>query len=161
MLYSIGEAAETVGLSAYTLRYYDKEGLLPMVERSASGIRIFKEGDLGWLKLIECLKASGLSIKEIKQYIDWSMEGNSTLEQRRDLFYARKKAVEAQMAELQKTLNAVSYKCWFYDTAVEAGDDAIPRHMKPEEMPPKIRKMREESGLFEYKDGTESVYKEF
>ncbi len=149
MLYSIGEAAAIAGVSAYTLRYYDKEGLLPMVERSSGGIRMFQEGDFGWLRLIECLKASGLSIKEIKQYIDWYMEGDSTLEQRRQLFYSRKAAVEKQMAELQRTLDAVTYKCWFYDTAVAAGSESVPRNMKPEELPPDIRKLREKSGLFD------------
>lgn len=147
-LYSIGEAAEKTGLSAYTLRYYDKEGLLPMVERSSGGIRLFRESDFGWLRLIECLKASGLSIKEIKQYIDWYMEGDSTLEQRRSLFYSRKKAVEEQIAQLQKTLNAVTYKCWFYDTAVQAGSEEAVQNMRPEELPPEIRRLREESGLF-------------
>ncbi len=156
MLYSIGEAAEKTGLSTYTLRYYDKEGLLPMVERSSGGVRMFKENDFGWLRLIECLKASGLSIKEIKQYIDWYMEGDSTLEQRRYLFYNRKRAVEEQMAKLQKTLNAVSYKCWFYDTAVQAGSEEVPKKLRPEELPPEILRLREESGLFEEKESADS-----
>lgn len=156
MLYSIGEAAEKTGLSTYTLRYYDKEGLLPMVERSSGGVRMFKENDFGWLRLIECLKASGLSIKEIKQYIDWYMEGDSTLEQRRNLFYNRKRAVEEQMAKLQKTLNAVSYKCWFYDTAVQTGSEEVPKKLRPEELPPEILRLREESGLFEEKESADS-----
>lgn len=151
MSYSIGETAKIMGLSTYTLRYYDKEGLLPLVERSLNGIRIFRESDLAWLRIIECLKASGLSIKEIKQYIDWYMEGDSTLEERRQLFYSRKAAVEAQMAELQKTLNAVTYKCWFYDTAVAAKSEDALKLMKPEDIPPEIRQLKESSGLFESK----------
>ena len=117
---------------------------------------MFKENDFGWLRLIECLKASGLSIKEIKQYIDWYMEGDSTLEQRRNLFYNRKRAVEEQMAKLQKTLNAVSYKCWFYDTAVQAGSEEVPKKLRPEELPPEILRLREESGLFEEKESADS-----
>ncbi len=149
MQYSIGQVAQKMGISAYTLRYYDKEGLLPFVARSSSGVRVFQEDDFAWLRLIECLKTSGLSIKEIKQYIDWYMEGDSTLEQRRQLFYLRKAAVEKQMEALQKTLNAVSYKCWFYDTAVAAGSEEIPQKMKQEDLPPEIRRMKAESGLFD------------
>lgn len=148
MYYSIGQAAKKIGLSAYTLRYYDKEGLLPMVERSESGLRIFTEDDFGWLRLIECLKASGLSIKEIKQYIDWYMEGDSTLEKRRQLFYSTKAAVEKQIADLKRTLNMVTYKCWFYDTAVAAGTEDAVINMCPEQIPERIKKLKEESGLY-------------
>ena len=63
MQYSIGQVAQKMGISAYTLRYYDKEGLLPFVARSSSGVRVFQEDDFAWLRLIECLKTSGLSIK--------------------------------------------------------------------------------------------------
>jgi DNA-binding transcriptional MerR regulator len=141
-MYSIGEAAQKIGVSSSTLRYYDKEGLLPMVERSSGGIRVFKESDFEWLKLIECLKATGMPIKDIKQFIDWFMEGDSTLEQRRDMFYERKKAVEAQMKELQKTLDTIKYKCWYYDTAVEAGTADVPKNMKFDEYPEKIRELK-------------------
>lgn len=148
MVYSISQAAAKMNVSAYTLRYYDKEGLLPMVERRGGGIRVFNDNDFGWLRLIGCLKASGLSIKEIKQYIDWAMEGDSTLEKRREMFYARKKAVEEQMAELQKTLNTVTYKCWFYDTAVAAGTESAPKNTKFKDMPEEIQKAYKESNLY-------------
>lgn len=62
-----------------TLRYYDMEGLMPFVERPPSGNRLFKESDLSDLKVIECLKATGMPIKEIKNFIDWCSEGDATL----------------------------------------------------------------------------------
>ncbi len=110
MVYSISQAAKKMNLSTYTLRYYDKEGLLPMIERSNNGVRVFKEEDLEWLRLIHCLKASGMPIKEIKQFLDWQQEGDSTLEKRRNLFYQRKAIIEQQIADLEKTLNSVKYK---------------------------------------------------
>lgn len=79
MYYSIGEAAQRMHLSAPTLRYYDKEGLLPFVDPSAGGARMFKESDFEWLRLIECLKSTGMPIRDIKQFIDWYMEGDTTL----------------------------------------------------------------------------------
>ena len=86
MSYSIGEAAKMVGLTAHTLRFYDKEGLLPFVRKTSSGLRAFTESDIEWLKIIECLKGTGLPLKQIKQYIDWCMEGDATIPQRLNMF---------------------------------------------------------------------------
>lgn len=69
--YSISEVAKELNLTAYALRYYDKEGLMPFVERTSSGTRLFKESDIDALKIIECLKSTGMPIKEIKNFIDW------------------------------------------------------------------------------------------
>ena len=132
MYYTIGEAAQRMHLSAPTLRYYDKEGLLPFVDRSAGGARMFKESDFEWLRLIECLKSTGMPIRDIKQFIDWYMEGDTTLPQRRDMFYERRRAVEAQIEALQATLDMIDYKCWYYDTAVAAGSSRALQTLKPE-----------------------------
>ena len=70
MEYSISEAAERFGITAHTLRFYDKEGLLPFVDRGAGGRRIFKDGDLGWLRIIECLKETGMPIRGIRNYLE-------------------------------------------------------------------------------------------
>lgn len=142
MTYTIQAAAARIGVAPSTLRYYDKEGLLPFVDRSSSGIRMFKPSDLEWLHLIECLKATGMSIKQIKQFIDLYQEGDATLEPRRDMFYQRKEAVEQQMAALQKTLDFITYKCWFYDTAVAAGSVEVAQSIKLEDMPEDIRKRK-------------------
>jgi DNA-binding transcriptional MerR regulator len=129
--YIIGEAAERLGLTAPTLRYYDKEGLLPYVDRSASGIRMFKEADFEWLRLIECLKATGMPIRDIRRFIDWNMQGDSTLGLRRDMFHERKRIVEAQIETMKKTLDMIEYKCWYYDVAAEAGTCDAVKNMKP------------------------------
>lgn len=142
MYYSIGEAAQRMHLSAPTLRYYDKEGLLPFVDRSAGGARMFKESDFEWLRLIECLKSTGMPIRDIKQFIDWYMEGDTTLPQRRDMFYARKRAVEAQIEMLQATLDMIDYKCWYYDTAVAAGSSRALQALKPEELPVEVSRLK-------------------
>ncbi|MGE7603397.1 MerR family transcriptional regulator [Peribacillus sp. NPDC097675] len=125
--YSISEAATELNLTVYTLRYYDKEGLLPFLERTPSGTRVFKESDIDVLKIIECLKATGMPIKEIKQFIDWCTDGDSTLEKRSNLFLERKAIVEAQMEELKKTLEIIDHKCLYYKTALEAGTEDIHR----------------------------------
>ena len=142
MYYTIGEAAQRMHLSAPTLRYYDKEGLLPFVDRSAGGARMFKESDFEWLRLIECLKSTGMPIRDIKQFIDWYMEGDTTLPQRRDMFYERRRAVEAQIEALQATLDMIDYKCWYSDTAVAAGSSRALQTLKPEELPEEVSRLK-------------------
>ena len=125
MNYSIGQAAAKMGLTAHTLRYYEKEGLLPFVKKSGSGLRVFTESDLGWLVMIECLKGVGMPLKGIKQYIDWFIEGDSTLEKRLQMFKEQKANLEAQMAQLQKHMNKINYKINLYSKAVEKGSLAL------------------------------------
>ncbi|XRG79357.1 MerR family transcriptional regulator [Rossellomorea sp. GAMAL-10_SWC] len=123
--YSISEVAKELNLTVYALRYYDKEGLMPFVERTTSGIRVFKESDIEALKVIECLKATGMPIKEIKNFIEWCSDGDSTLQQRYDMFLERKASVEAQMEELKRTMEIIQHKCSYYKTALEAGTEEI------------------------------------
>jgi DNA-binding transcriptional MerR regulator len=123
--YSISEVAKELNLTPYTLRYYDKEGLMPFVERTHSGNRLFKESDIGALKVIECLKSTGMPIKEIKNFIDWCSDGDSTLQQRYDMFIDRKAIVEAQIEELKKTMEVIEYKCSYYKSALDAGTEDI------------------------------------
>ncbi|MDP4106948.1 MAG: MerR family transcriptional regulator [Bacillota bacterium] len=123
--YSISEVAKELNLTIYTLRYYDKEGLMPFVERTQNGTRLFKESDISALKVVECLKSTGMPIKEIKTFIDWCSEGDSTLQERYDMFLERKASVEAQMAELKKTMEVIEYKCLYYKTALDAGTEEI------------------------------------
>lgn len=121
MGYSIGQVAKKMGLTAHTLRYYEKEGLLPFVQKTASGLRVFSENDIGWLVMIECLKGTGMTLKGVKQYIDWYIEGDSTLQKRLDMFKQQKIKLEEQMAQLQKHLEKIDFKIAFYTEAVAKG----------------------------------------
>lgn len=123
--YTIKETAEILGLSVSTLRYYDKEGLLPFVHRSESGYRIFNDGDIGLLRMIECLKRTNMPIKEIRQFTNWLVEGDSTLTERYEMFLERKRAVNEQIAKLQKALEVIDHKCKYYKAAIEAGTEAV------------------------------------
>lgn len=125
MPYGIKDVAEKLNLSVPTIRYYDKEGLLPFIERKESGYRVFNEGDVQLLKIIECMKKTGMQLKDIKKFVDYVKEGDSSLRKRYELFEQRRKAVTEQMAELQKSLDLIEYKCWYYKTAVEAGTEKV------------------------------------
>ena len=143
MLYTIGDVSEKTGLPAPTLRYYDKEGLLPFVNRGNGGIRKFQDTDLEWLRMIECLKASGLQIKDIKRYIDLTVQGDSTIEERRKMFYKQIERVKRDMWALQNTLDMLTYKCWYYDTAAALGSVEAVKEIPLGEMPENIRKLKE------------------
>ncbi len=130
MAYTIKQAAELLGLTTVTLRYYDKEGLLPFMQRSASGYRMFSDDDIAMLRIIECLKKTGMPIKDIRQFCEWVQAGDDSLRERHKMFLERKQVVEEQMADLQKTLDLINHKCWYYETALEAGTERI--HFKGE-----------------------------
>lgn len=135
MPYTIKQAAELMNLTPVTLRYYDKQGLLPFMERRESGYRIFSDADIAMLRVIECLKKSGMSIKDIRQFSEWVLMGDDSLQERYEMFLERKKAVEAQIAELQKTLDFINHKCWYYETAIEAGTEKIHFKEQSEKLP--------------------------
>ena len=121
MAYTVGEMARRLGVPASTIRYYDKEGLLPFVGRSSGGIRVFTEKDFEWLRIIECLKKTGMSLKDIREYIELAMQGDETIARRLELFRKQRTVLETRMAELQQTMDTLDYKCWFYETAAARG----------------------------------------
>lgn len=127
MTYTISQVAEITGLSAYTLRYYDKEGLLPFLEKDKNGIRVFKDSDLEALALISCMKETGMSIKDLRTFMELCTQGDSSLEKRLEIIKAHKIKVDEQMAKLRKHMEKINYKLWYYTTAVEAGTEAVHR----------------------------------
>ena len=124
MTYRISEVAEKMGVSAYTLRYYDKEGLLPFVDR-VNGRRVFKDEDFAWLKVVNCLKNTGMPIREIQRYLELCSRGDDSLEDRLQMMLDQKKAVEEHMRLLEENMKELDYKIWYYRTAVEAGTEDI------------------------------------
>ena len=138
-MFTIGQISEMFKLPISTLRYYDREGLFPHIQRH-SGIRQFGDVEVETLRVIECLKASGLEIREIKQFMEWTTLGSATYAQRKQLFEARKAAVEKEMRALQKTLDMLKYKCWYYETAIKDGNEDRIREMLPDRLPPQIQK---------------------
>ena len=143
MYYTVGQMAKKMNVAPSTLRYYDKEGLLPFVERSNGGIRVFSDNDWQWLSIIECLKKSGLPIRDIKNFIDWCMEGDSTIDQRLELMEHQRELVKKQISQMQETLELLNYKCWYYETAKAAGTCRIHDEIPDDEVPPALLKARD------------------
>lgn len=125
MNYTIKQVAEKMGITVTTLRYYDKEGLLPFVDKKPNGTRVFKDEDFEGLAMITCMKNSGTPIKDIKIYMDLCEEGDSTLKERLEFFCERKEVVQRQIDELNKVMENINHKVWYYETAIESGTEAI------------------------------------
>ena len=143
-MYTIGQVSEMFDLPISTLRYYDKEGFFPNLVRKGN-IRYFSNNEIEALRLIECLKKSGLGIKDINQFFTWVSQGSSSFEKRKELFEARKLAVEAEIKNLQKTLSLLEFKCWYYSKAMEDGTEEYIREMLPDKLPSDIQKLYDAS----------------
>ena len=143
-MYTIGQVSEMFDVAVASLRYYDKEGLFPNLER-AGNIRRFGEGELELLRVIECLKKTGLEIKDIKRFVDMVQEGPSTYAERRQLFETRKARTEQEIARLQKALAMVKFKCWYYETAQNDGGEERLTKMIPDGLPKDIRELYDQA----------------
>ena len=141
-MYSIGQVAEMFGLPISTLRYYDKQGLFPNMER-VSGIRRFSEQEIEALRVIECLKKAGMEIRDIKQFMDWCVEGPSTYPQRKAMFEDRKAHMEAEIAHMNRALDMLKFKCWYYEQAIKDGSEDRLKALFPDRLPKEIQRAYE------------------
>ena len=139
-MHNIGEVSKMLNISISTLRYYDKEGLLLELERDKSGIRKFSEKNIQALKVIECLKKSGLQIKEIKEFMYWCSLGDQTILNRKNMFFKQRENVIKQIKELESTLNMLNYKCWYYTKALEDGTEKRVKNITLNDIPDEIKK---------------------
>lgn len=127
MSYTISQVAQMMGVTPSTLRYYDKEGLLPNVKR-VNGIRVFEDADFPWLRILNCLKGTGMPIRQIKKYVDLCAEGDATLEQRYAIIKEQRQHVLDQIEQLNFYLKELDYKDWYYQEAIKAGTEKAVYH---------------------------------
>ncbi len=115
MGYSIGQVAEIVGLTTYTLRYYEKEGLLPQIKRNENGIRVFSEDDIFWIDLVRCLRDTEMQISDIKYIINLSHKGEHTIPERKEILQEHRKKIVMKINELQKYIGKIDKKLEWYE----------------------------------------------
>lgn len=143
MTYSISEIAEKMGISVHTLRFYDKQGLLPFVERK-NGRRVFKDEDFTWLRVLNCMKNTGMPLKEIREYMELCKLGDVSLKERQEIILKQKAALEEQINFLQYNLKELNYKVWYYEKAIEAGTERVHEGhscnptLEPDEIPKEV-----------------------
>ena len=142
MSYTIGQVANMMNVTTSTLRFYDKEGLLPFVERTNGGIRLFSDTDIEWLRIIECLKKAKMPIEDIRTYIDLARKGDGTIKERLEIFIKQKEKLQKELEELKATMKVLDYKVWFYQKADELHSTSEVSNMKEEDIPEEFRETR-------------------
>ena len=141
-MYTIGQVADMFGLPVSTLRYYDKQGLFPELERT-SGIRRFGDTELEALRVIECLKKAGMEIKDIRLFMEWCTEGPSTYPKRKAMFEERRAHMESEIANMNRALDMLKFKCWYYEQAIQDGNEDRVKALIPDNLPEEIKDVYE------------------
>lgn len=113
-MYTVKEVSEILGISAHTIRYYDKEHLFPYVTRGKNGERLFSQEDLLWVQLVQGLRKTDMPLAEIRRYGDLCKEGDSTIPERYKMMIDQKRKIETDLEEMKKRLEIVEYKVKFY-----------------------------------------------
>ncbi len=115
---NISDVSKKFNIPIDTLRYYEKEGLIPPVHRTESGIRDYTEQDCGWVEFIKCMRSAGLSIETLREYITLYGKGNRTLQKRKNLLIAERDKLKTRLDEMQKTLERLNYKINVYEERI-------------------------------------------
>jgi DNA-binding transcriptional MerR regulator len=121
----IAEVSERYGISADTLRYYERIGLIPPVNRSESGIRDYNEVDLRRVEFIKCMRSAGLPVETLIEYVDLVQQGDRTIEARKVILKEQRAALAARIAEMQKTLDLLDHKLEVYEKTLLGKEQAI------------------------------------
>ena len=114
----IAEVSKKFDLSQDTLRYYERIGLIPSVNRNKSGIRDYTEEDCKWVEFIKCMRSAGLPIEVLIEYVGLFQQGDETIEARKELFIEQRKQLITRMEDMKKTLERLDYKIALYEQVV-------------------------------------------
>lgn len=118
-MYTIKEVADKMDVSEHTLRFWAKSGLFPFIKRNSNNVRLFSENDLGWVKIVKCLRMVGTENKAIKRYVDLCIAGDATIPERYGIIQATKIKALQQMEDLQKQLDLLEYKETYYKNLIK------------------------------------------
>ena len=118
-LLTMKQACKATGMSYEALKFYCNEGLVPNVKRAENNYRVFDEHDVNWIRSLACLKRCGMSIQEMKEYLELCLQGQSTIPQRMELLQRYKQNIHERMAELQDSLDFIAWKENFYREVLE------------------------------------------
>ncbi len=118
-MYTIKEVADKMEVSEHTLRFWAKSGFFPFIKRDANNVRRFSEEDLGWVRIVKCLRSVGTENKSIKRYIDLCIKGDSTIKERYEIILSTKQKALQQMEELKTQLDLLDFKENYYQNLIE------------------------------------------
>lgn len=118
--FTVKQLSDKINVSTHTIRFYDNQGLFPDVTRDANGTRIFKEENLEWIGLVLCLRNTGMSVSDIKHFIELCKIGDSTIPERYNIILDQKKKAEEDLKEMQNRLNVLNHKEKYYESMLKA-----------------------------------------
>lgn len=130
MTYTMMQACREAGMTYQTLKFYCNKGLVPNVKRDRNNRRVFDEHDVAWIKSLVCLKRCGMSIEEMRAYVELCLQGEASIPQRKELLAAKRKQLEEQKAQIQESLDYIDWKQGFYDDVL-AGRTAYYSNLVP------------------------------
>lgn len=115
MKYKINEVTKITGIPSPTIRYYEKEGIIPPIERDTTGVRLFSEENLYWLDLVTCFKKTKMPVTDIKRIVELSQTGDSTIPERKEILKKHREHIQNQIAELEMSKSKLDKKIAFYE----------------------------------------------
>ncbi len=124
-MYSMKQTCQMVGMSYETLKFYCNEGLIPNVQRDKNNYRVFTDKNVAWIKSLACLKGCDMSIKEMKEYLDLCLEGQSTIPKRKEILATKKQQLLEKMQKLQESIDYIDWKQNFYDDVLSGKKEYI------------------------------------
>jgi len=149
--YTVKDVAEMMSLSTHTVRYYENSGLIPFVDRTKGNIRMFSEYSLNWLRIVHCLRSTGLSIDGVRHYIALCMKGDSTIPERGEIIFKQEAVLREQLEVLQKQMSVLEYKKAYYRKLIAEGksEAANPANL--------LRRYRQEPDIFPARSRSDSA----
>lgn len=117
-MYTVKQVAEKLGISAHTVRFYDKEGLFPNLSRDEHNVRLFSDADLEWVHVVQCLRETGMPLAEVKAFVQLSLQGDATIPTRHQILQHQVRKVEEDLAAMERRINTLRKKFAYYDALV-------------------------------------------
>lgn len=133
MIYTMMQVCKEADLTYQALKFYCNEGLIPNVQRDKNNRRIFNERNLKWIKDLVCLKKCGMSIQEMKEYLNLCLEGKSTIPQRKELLAKKQEALRSSIQELENSVAYIDWKQNFYDEVLSGKRPYVSNLIPPQE----------------------------
>ncbi|MYV18262.1 MerR family transcriptional regulator [Furfurilactobacillus milii] len=134
-MYTVQEVAKKLGMTTYSIRYYDDHGLLPFVKRDENNNRLFDEDAVEWVNLVRCFRSTGMPIAEVRHYIDLMLAGDETIPERYQMMLTQQTRAQEQLADKQRQLAKINTKVSHYAKLMnnDAPDDYVPNQMQPDD----------------------------
>lgn len=124
---NISEVSEKLDLSADTLRYYERIGLIPPVQRSRGGIRIYQDEDIKWIEFVICMRQAGLPIEVLKEYLQLFEQGDSTLQDRKEILIEQRQTLMEKIKNLQEVVERLDFKVENYNSSIQEAEKKLLR----------------------------------